>query len=48
MGVVSFVVVAVVVNEVGALGAVVSTVMDKGLEELEMFPAASVAVAVRE
>ena len=27
---------------------VVSIVMDKGLEEPEMFPAASVAVAVRE
>ena len=32
----------------GALGAVVSTVMDKADEESDMFPAASVAVVVRE
>ena len=47
VGVVSLVVVDVVVID-GALGAVVSTVMDKADEESDMFPAASVAVVVRE
>ena len=48
VGVVSFVVVEVVVSDDGALGAVVSTVIDNDEEESEVLPAASVAVAVKE
>ena len=47
-GVLSLVVVAVVVKYVGALGAVVSMVIDKVEEEDEVLPAGSVAVAVNE
>ena len=47
IGVVSLVVVSVVVN-VGAAGAVVSTVMLNALDAEEVFPAASVAVTVKE
>ena len=47
IGVVSLVVVSVVVN-VGAAGAVVSTVMFNALDAEEGFPAASVAVTVKE
>ena len=39
---------AAVVNDDGALGAVVSTVIDNAEEESEVLPAASVAVAVKE
>ena len=46
IGVVSLVVVSVVVN-VGAAGAVVSTVMLSALDAAEIFPAASVAVTVK-
>ena len=46
IGVVSLVVVSVVVN-VGAAGAVVSTVMLSALDAEEVFPAASVAVTVK-
>ena len=46
IGVVSLVVVSVVVN-VGAAGAVVSTVMLSALDADEVFPAASVAVTVK-
>ena len=46
MGVASFVVVAGVVNDMGASGAVVSTVIDKGSDDVDVLPAASVAVAV--
>ena len=42
------VVVAVVVNEVGALGAAVSIVIDNAEEAEDVLPAASVAVAVME
>ena len=48
VGVGSLVVVAEVVNDEGALGAVVSIVIDKISEEPEIFPAESVAVAVSE
>ena len=48
VGVVSLVVVEVVVSDVGALGAVASTVIDNDEEESEILPAASVAVAVKE
>ena len=48
VGVVSLVVVAVVVNDVGALGAVVSTVIDNDEEGEDVLPALSVAVAVSE
>ena len=48
VGVVSFVVVEVVVNDDGALGAVSSIVIDNAEEEAEVLPAASVAVAVKE
>ena len=37
-----------VVRDDGALGAVVSTVIDKAEEELEVFPTESVAVVVNE
>ena len=37
-----------VVKDVGALGAIVSTVIDKAEEDDEVFPAASVAVPVNE
>ena len=47
-GVVSLVAVAAVVNDDGALGAVVSIVIDNAEEESEVLPAASVAVAVKE
>ena len=47
IGVVSLVVVSVVVN-VGAAGAVVSTVIFNALDAEEVFPAASVAVTVNE
>ena len=47
-GVVSRVVVAVVVNDDGALGAVVSTVIDNAEEAEEVLPAESVAVTVSE
>ena len=47
-GVVSLVVVAAVVSDDGALGAVVSTVIYKGLVAEDVLPTASVAVAVRE
>ena len=40
--------VAVVVNDVGALGAVASTVIDQESEADDVLPAASVAVAVNE
>ncbi len=40
--------VAEVLNEVGAPGAVASTVIDKAEEEGDILPAASVAVAVKE
>ena len=46
VGVVSLVVVAAVVNDDGALGAVVSNVIDKAEEAEEVLPAESVAVAV--
>ena len=46
IGVVSLVVVSVVVN-IGAAGAVVSTVMLNALDAEEVFPAASVAVTVK-
>ena len=46
IGVVSLVVVSVVVN-VGAVGAVVSTVRFNALDAAEVFPAASVAVTVK-
>ena len=46
VGVVSLVVVAVVVNDVGVPGAVVSTVIDNVEEESEVLLATSVAVAV--
>ena len=48
VGVVSLVVVAAVVNDDGALGAVVSTVIDNAEEAEDVLPAASVAVAVME
>ena len=48
VGVVSLVVVVAVVNDDGALGAVVSTVIDNDEEGSEVLPAASVAVAFRE
>ena len=47
-GVLSLVVVAVVVNNEGVFGAVVSMVIDKAEEEDEVLPAGSVAVAVNE
>ena len=47
VGVVSLVDVAVVVSDDGALGAVASTVINNAEEE-EVFPAASVAVDVKE
>ena len=47
-GVVSLVVVEVVVSDVGALGAVVSIVIDNAEEAEEVLLAASVAVAVTE
>ena len=48
VGVVSFVVVDTVVSELGALGAVASIVIDNDEDSDEVFPAASVAVAVNE
>ena len=48
VGVESSVVVAAVVNDVGALGAVVSIVIERPEEAEEVLPAASVAVAVNE
>ena len=48
VGVVSFVVADSVASDVGALGAAVSTVMDKEEDSDEVLPAASVAVAVKE
>ena len=48
IGVVSFVVVDTVVSELGALGAVASIVIDNDEDSDEVFPAASVAVAVNE
>ena len=48
VGVLSFVVVAEVVNDDGAAGAVASTVIDKAEDDNDTFPAASVAVAVKE
>ena len=48
VGVESLVVVAAVVNDDGALGAVVSTVIDNAEEAEEVLPAESVAVAVSE
>tara|TARA_B100002019_G_C20804004_1_gene372638 strand:+ start:220 stop:396 length:177 start_codon:yes stop_codon:yes gene_type:complete len=48
VGAVSLVVVEVVVSEDGALGAVVSTVIDIAEEAEDVLPAASVAVAVME
>ena len=48
VGVESSVVVDAVVNDVGALGAVVSIVIDKESEAEEILPAASVAFAVNE
>ncbi len=48
VGVLSLVVVSEVIKEEGALGAVVSTVKDKTEDEAEEFPAASVAVVVKE
>ena len=47
-GVASFVVPAGVVNDMGAPGAVVSIVIGKGEEKSDIFPAASIAVAVKE
>ena len=46
VGVESIVMAAVVVNDVGALGAVVSTVIDKGSEADDVLPTPSVAVAI--
>ena len=48
IGVLSFVVVAEVVKDVGAFGAVVSTVIDKAEDEAEILPRESVAVVVKE
>ncbi len=48
VGVELLVVVAAVVNDDGALGAVVSTVIDNAEEAEDVLPAASVAVAVME
>ena len=48
VGVVSLVVVAAVVNDVGAFGAVTSIVMDNEEDEEDILPAASVVVALRE
>ena len=48
VGVVSFVVVDSVASEMGALGAAVSTVMDKEAEISEVLPAVSVAVVFKE
>ena len=48
VGVVSLVVVVAVVNDDGALGAVVSTVIDNAEEAEDVLPAASVEVAVSE
>ena len=48
VGVVSLVVVDVVVNDDGALGAVASTVIDNAEEAEDVLPASSVAVAVKE
>ena len=48
IGVLSFVVVAEVVKDKGALGAVVSIVIDKADDIDEVLPALSVAVAVNE
>ena len=48
IGVASFVVVDTVVSELGALGAVVSIVMDKADDSDDVLPAVSVAVAVSE
>ena len=45
---ISLVVVAVVVNDDGALGAVVSTVIDNAEEAEDVLPAVSVAVAFKE
>ena len=39
---------AVVVNDIGAIGAVVSTIREKAVEACEVLPAASVAFAVIE
>ena len=48
VGVVSLVVVEVVVNDVGALGAVASIVIDNAEESEDVLPAASVDVALSE
>ena len=48
VGVASFVVVDIVVSELGAMGAVASTVIDNDEDSDEVLPAASVAVAVNE
>ena len=48
VGVVTLVVVDVVANDDGALGAVVSIVIDSAEDADEIFLAASVAVAVKE
>ena len=49
VGVLSFVVAEEVVSDVGALGAVASIVIDNAEEEeVDVLPAASVAVAVKE
>ena len=48
VGVLSFVVAEEVVSDVGAPGAVASIVIANAEEEVEVLPAASVAVAVNE